>query len=302
MGEIVLRPQTIQIFLPTGDPRGMRVAEITTRIVRVIEVPRNQLADFLRMPGSQQVGLYFLLGELSEAGLPRAYIGQSGSVGNRLVQQNQTKDFWNRALVVISLTNSMTQTHALFLEWFAIAEASKAGRYSLENGNAGSQPYTPPPLQADCHEIHETAATLLATLGQPIFEPLTKPSLATKGLEGQEKEQKEELFYCKGPEASGVGEFTSEGFVVHKGSTARVGNVTSIQGTSQERFREQLVNDGVLSPQGTHYVFTRDYLFSSPSMAAIAVLGRSANGWMEWKTKEGQTLDGAKRQVVSVAN
>ena len=54
-----------------------------------------------------------------------------------------------------------------------ITEATKAGRYSLENGNTGSQPYTPPPLQADCHEIHETAATLLATLGQPIFEPLT---------------------------------------------------------------------------------------------------------------------------------
>ncbi len=55
----------------------------------------------------------------------------------------------------------------MFREWFAIAEATKAGRYSLENGNTGSQPYTPAPLQADCHEIHETAATLTATLGQP---------------------------------------------------------------------------------------------------------------------------------------
>ena len=67
-----MRPQTIQIFLPAGDPRGMRVAEITTRIVRVIEVPRSQLADFIKMPKSQQVGVYFLMGELSEAGLPRA--------------------------------------------------------------------------------------------------------------------------------------------------------------------------------------------------------------------------------------
>ena len=74
------RPQTIQIYLPGGDPRGMRVAEITTRIVRVIEVPRSQLADFLKMPEAQQVGVYFLMGELSEAGLPRAYIGQSGRV------------------------------------------------------------------------------------------------------------------------------------------------------------------------------------------------------------------------------
>ena len=111
----MLRPQTIQIFLPTGDPRGMRTAEITTRIVRVVEVPRSQLADFLKMPEAQQVGVYFLVGDLSEAALPRAYIGQSGNVGSRLAQHNQNKDFWNRALVVISLTNSMTQTHALFL-------------------------------------------------------------------------------------------------------------------------------------------------------------------------------------------
>jgi predicted GIY-YIG superfamily endonuclease len=117
----------------------MRVTEITTRIVRVIEVPRSQLADFLKMPEAQQVDVYFLIGELSEAGLPRLYIGQSGSVGTRLVQHNQSKDFWNRALVVISLTNSMTQTHALFLEWFAIQQATRAGRYNLENGNTGAR-------------------------------------------------------------------------------------------------------------------------------------------------------------------
>jgi hypothetical protein len=286
----MLRPQTIQIFLPKGDPRGMRVAEITTRIVRVIEVPRSQLADFLKMPEAQQVGIYVLTGELSDGGLPRAYIGQSGNVGNRLAQHNQSKDFWNRALVVISLTNSLTQAHALFLEWLAIAEASKAGRYSLENANAGTQPYTPAPLQADCHEIHETAATLLATLGQPLFEPLTNAPTATGETE---------LFYCKGSGADGVGEYTSEGFVVHKGSKGRAEIVTSIQGTSNERFRNQLVVDGILSANNGQLVFTRDHLFSSPSMAAMAVMGRSANGWIEWKTAGGKTLDEVKRQPIA---
>jgi hypothetical protein len=287
------RPQTIQIFLPSGDPRGMRVAEITTRIVRVIEVPRSQLGDFLRMPEAQQVGLYFLMGELSEAGLPRTYIGQSGSVGKRLEQHHQNKDFWNRAFVLISLTNSLTQTHGLFLEWLAIAEATKAGRYGLENGNTGSQPYTPAPLQADCHEIHETAATLLATLGQPIFEPLTSAPTA-KGIV--------ELFYCKGSGADGVGEYTTEGFVVHKGSKGRAEIVPSIQGTSHERMRSQLIMEGVLAENagsaGSMLVFTRDHLFSSPSTAAMAVMGRSANGWVEWKTASGKTLDEVKRQGV----
>ncbi len=271
----------------------MRVAEITTRIVRVIEVPRSQLADFLKMPEAQQVGVYFLMGELSEAGLPRTYIGQSGSVGKRLEQHHQNKDFWNRAFVVISLTNSLTQTHALFLEWLAIAEATKAGRYGLENGNTGSQPYTPAPLQADCHEIHETAATLLATLGQPIFEPLTSAPTA-KGIV--------ELFYCKGSGADGVGEYTTEGFVVHKGSKGRAEIVPSIQGTSHERMRSQLMTEDVLTEiagsSGSLLVFTRDHLFSSPSTAAMAVMGRSANGWVEWKTAAGKTLDEVKRQGV----
>lgn len=275
----------------------MRVAEITTRIVRVIEVPRSQLADFLKMPEAQQVGVYFLMGELSEAGLPRTYIGQSGNVGKRLEQHHQNKDFWNRAFVVISLTNSLTQTHALFLEWLAIAEATKAGRYGLENGNTGSQPYTPAPLQADCHEIHETAATLLATLGQPIFEPLTNVTTAKGTVE---------LFYCKGSGADGVGEYTTEGFVVHKGSKGRAEIVPSIQGTSHERMRSQLITEGVLteiaSSAGSLLVFTRDHLFSSPSTAAMAVMGRSANGWIEWKTASGKTLDEVKRQGVISTN
>lgn len=284
-----LRPQTIQIFLPAGDPRGMRVAEITTRIIRVIEVPRSALSEFLKMPEAQQVGVYYLMGDLSDAGLPRVYIGQSGNVGGRLVNHNQNKDFWNRAFVVISLTNNMTQTHALFLEWFAINAATKAERYSLENGNSGARPHTPAPLEADCHEIHETAATLLATLGQPIFEPLTNAPTA-RG--------ERELFYCKGSGADGVGEYTTEGFVVLKGSRGRIENVASIQGFSQGRFREKLVTEGILVESNGMYIFSKDYLFSSPSMAALAVMGRSANGWIEWKNANGKTLDELKRQSV----
>ena len=238
--------------------------------------------------------MYFLLGELSETGLPRVYIGQSGSVGARLVQHNQSKDFWNRVLVVISLTNSMTQTHALFLEWFAISEATKAGRYNLENGNAGARPHTPAPLEADCHEIHETAATLPATLGQPIFEPLTN----APAFPGEKKE----LFYCKGSGADGIGEYTTEGFVVLKGSRGRVENVVSIQGKSNERFRNQLVTEGILAVQDGMLVFTRNHLFASPSMAAMALMGRSANGWVEWKNPHGKTLDEVKRRSVIVTN
>lgn len=45
---MIATAKTIQIFLPGGDPHGIRIAEVTTRIVQVIEVPRSLLADFLR--------------------------------------------------------------------------------------------------------------------------------------------------------------------------------------------------------------------------------------------------------------
>lgn len=102
--------------------------------------------------------------------------------------------------------------------------------------------------------------------------------------------------------ADGVGEYTTEGFVVHKGSKGRAEIVTSIQGTSNERLRKQLITEGIMAAQDGMLVFTRDHLFSSPSMAAMAVMGRSANGWIEWKATSGQTLDEVKRQVLGVAD
>ncbi|APA84078.1 GIY-YIG nuclease family protein [Paraburkholderia sprentiae WSM5005] len=279
------RPQTIQIYLPSGDPRGLRVAEITTRIVRVIEIPRSLVSEFATMSEANQVGLYFLLGGTDDGVSPKVYIGQSGNVGTRILQHNQSKDFWNKALVAVSLTNNLTQTHALFLEWLSIKEAQQASRYQLENGNAGARPHTPAPLEADCHEIHETARTLIATLGHPVFEPL-RPLESSKH---------EELLFCKASGADGKGYYTEEGFVVLKGSSGRRENVPSIQGTRDEVLREHLVETGVFAVDGERVVIQKDHLFSSPSRAAVALAGRTANGWIEWKNGAGKTLDELKR-------
>jgi predicted GIY-YIG superfamily endonuclease len=281
-------PKTIQIFLPGGDPQGIRVAEITTRIVQVIEVPRSLLQDFLKMPESAQVALYFLFGEAEDGAEQKVYIGQTGDLRARLAKHNKEKEFWERALVLISRTNSLTQTHALFLEWYCLQEARRAGRYQDENGNSGTKPHTPAPLEADCMEIFETGHTLLATLGYPVFDPVAKRTGPAR---------QEEYFYCISSGAKGKGLYTQEGFVVLKGSTGRRENVPSIIGTAGERLRQKLLDSGIMRPDGDRIVFERDHLFRSPSMAALAVMGRSSNGWLDWKTKDGRTLDEVKRQA-----
>ncbi len=277
-------PKTIQIFLPGGDPRGIRIAEITTRIVQVIEVPRSLLQDFLKMPESDHVAVYFLFGE-EDGAEPRVYIGQSGDLRSRLTKHNKQKEFWQRALVLISRTNSLTQTHGLFLEWHCLQEAKKAGRYSDENGNGGGKPHTPAPLAADCLEIFDTGRTLLATLGFPLFEPLGAAPASSS---------EEDVFYCKVTGINGRGRYTPEGFVVLKGSRGKKANVPTLK-EANRRTRQRLVVSGVMREEGEEVVFVKNHVFGSPSSAAMALLGRTSNGWIEWKTAEGNTLDEMKR-------
>lgn len=278
-------PKTIQIFLPGGDPRGIRVAEITTRIVQVIEVPRSLLGEFLSMPESGQVAVYFLFGAGEDEDSERVYIGQTGDLRMRLPEHNRKKDFWERALVLISRTNSLTQTHALFLEWLCLKRVREAGRYADENGNSGSQPFTPPPMAADCHEVFETGSTLLSTLGYPLFTAVSEPTTP----------QERQVYHCTAAGTQGRGVYTAEGFIVLAGSVGRLKNVASVVGTSDERFRQKLIDSGVMTVDGDRVVFPKDHRFNSPTMAAVALIGRSTNGWDTWKTEDGRTLHEVER-------
>src|SRR3546814_13880527 len=105
-------------------PRSTRTDTLFpyTTLFRSIEVPRSLLSEFFRMPEAEQVGVYFLFGEDEQDGAPKAYIGQTGTLRQRLSQHGQQKEFWNRALVAVSLTSSLTNTHASYLEWLSIAQ------------------------------------------------------------------------------------------------------------------------------------------------------------------------------------
>ncbi|RCW94920.1 GIY-YIG nuclease family protein [Marinomonas foliarum] len=289
------RPRTIQIFLPTGDPAGIRIAEQTTSIIRLIEVPRSDIAEFVKMPEAKQVGLYFLVSGDSKDEL---YIGQSGDVGSRLMQhyKDEKKD-WERVLVLVSLTNNLTQTHVLYLESLSIEKAKLCQRYELLNGNGGQKPHTPIPLKADCDEIHEIGSLLLATLGYPIFEPLAEQS-STKP---------EQVFICNRADVDARGIYTNEGMVVLKGSSAPM---TTTRKTDQRFYdkRDRLLAKGVIAEQNGRFVFQRDCLFPSPSGASMFLLLATANGWVNWKTEkgvtlhdyQGRTLESASEQVHSV--
>ena len=310
MNPLIPSAKTIQIYLPKGNPRGLRLAEMTTRTVRLIEIPRIHIDDFFAMPEANQVGLYFLVGDTDSIDKPLLYIGQTGDLKRRLNQHHE-KEFWTRAFVMLSTNNSMTQTHALYMEHKAIATAIEVGRYEIKNGNTGNRPHTPDPLKADCEELFYTLDVLLSTLGQPIFETLSisenktystelasivnNDDQVTTNIEIPTIELTPLVFYYKVKDGDAQGYYDDDGFVILAGSLIRQKQTPSAP-PFVTRLKENLLGSGkLIAVNDKSYKLTENQLFKTPSGASALVSGRSTNGWIEWKNAEGQTLDSIYR-------
>lgn len=273
--------KTIQIYLPDGNPRSIKLAEITSRTVQAILIPRSALDEASKREELSNVGIYLLFGS-NDSNL-MVYIGEAENCMSRLKQHNKSKDFWTHAIAFTSKTQFFTKTHIKFLEWLSYDQAIRANRYNLENTNVPSKPHLSESVEADLYDNFETIQLLSSTLGYPVFDIIRKPT-------------KKELIECKGKLAHAEGEYTEDGLVVFSGSTSNISQTASLA-SWVVNIREELVEKKVLVEDSGVYRFTNDYIFSSPSAAAAVVLGRSANGWSEWKYKDGKTLDEVKRDI-----
>lgn len=257
--------KTIQIFLPDGNPRGIKIADITSRTVQILLIPRSSLDEVAKRYAIQNVGIYFLIGSTEEGAKPILYIGEAENCLIRLKQHNKNKEFWNTAVVATSKTQFFTKSHIKYLEWYCYDSAKKADRYTLENNQIPSKPYIPEPVEADLMDNFDTIKILVSTLGFPLFDTIAKPK------------QKKDILNCKGKNAVAQGEYTEDGVVVFAGSTANVGESKSVQAWISDK-RNKLIEQGVLKLKDNVYIFTSNYIFPSPSAASAVVLGRSANG------------------------
>ncbi|WP_366044616.1 DUF4357 domain-containing protein [Methylomonas sp.] len=68
------------------------------------------------------------------------------------------------------------------------------------------------------------------------------------------------------------------------------------------RLRDELIDNEIIIKKGESLVLASDYLFSSPSAAAAVIMGRSANGLIEWKNSKGKELKSVEESEISKAN
>lgn len=270
--------KTVTTYLIDGDPKGTQYAFISNKICQMFVVPRSNLAYLNTQDKLQKPAFYILLGE-DEMIKPQAYIGETENFRERVKDHDSKKSFWQKALIFVSKDADMTKADVQYLEYKAISEAKNANTFVLnDNKQTPKAPNLPEYQKDSMDEFFEDVKFLAAFVGCNIFEVV--------------QEEKEHLFYATGRGCNAKGFYSSNGFTVLKGSVIAQNTTSSFKGIEQrEKMLQEYsaIEDGIL-------IMTSDKTFTSPSTAACFCLGRSANGWIEWKDKEGNTLDSVYRK------
>ena len=281
MDELKMFGKTIRMFLMEGNINGLVTAELSNWTGKAFRIPRIKVREYELRDDLKRPGVYILFGK-NEENQDAAYIGEAESGIDRIKQHLVEKEFWNEAFVFNSKDKYLNKASIKYLENRMHNIGKNANRYDLLNGNVPNKPEISEAEQAELEEFLYNVKLLTSTLGHRIFEELKET------LNNQEK--KEEIFYCKSSSgADARGSLSTEGFVVFKNSIFAHDSQPALH-LGYRQHKERLIDEGILIPFEGNYQLQKHYTFSSPSRAAQIILGRSASGPVEWKTKTGVSL------------
>ena len=282
--------KTISLFLIDDTADGRIKCTIKGRSEIIFRIPRKDLNASKDLQYLNQDGVYFLLGE--EDGQQKIYVGQASSRKNgkgilgRLTEHDRKKEFWAEAIAFTTTDNSFGATEISWLENKFCNLAIDAKRCVVMNGNEPPPGNVSEEKLSELEERVEFARLILNAIGYKMFEPLKEISPPKKIL--PPPADAEEIFYLSreirklGKKISARMIRTSTGYKVLAGSdVSPLDDEEHLSARLKELRHSEKVVDGKL---------IEDLEFSSPSGAAMFVLGASANGWTSWAAADGKLL------------
>lgn len=277
--------KTIQMCIFDGNPNGRIMCELSNWNGRVYKVSRNDLNEFARRTDSEFTGVYFLFGK-DEDNNDTVYVGEAEKMLVRLKQHLKDHHYWNDCVVVISKDNILNKAHVKFLENKFYNLAIDAKRATIINTTVPTCSSISEFDESMLEEFIENAKLLVNTLGYKVFDKVDISAM-------ENSEEKQNIFFIKaarGADAKGM--LVSDGFLVAKGSKiAR--DTTPSMSANLVNMRNRLFEKGFVNQE---CLFVTDYVFTSPSLAAAVVMGRNANGRIEWKTVNNSSIKDIEEQ------
>ncbi|PTY04575.1 DUF4357 domain-containing protein [Opitutaceae bacterium EW11] len=287
------QPFNLHIFVVDGDPDGLRIVERSNWNGKAVVFPRALYPKIKARPEFSETGVYLLAGPREDGNGEMLYIGEGDPVRPRIDSHFAKKDFWTRAVFFVG-AGKLNKAHVQFLEAQLIRFATAAKRMHLDNGNEPTDPSLSESDRAVLEVFLQHMLGILPILSIHAFEQTPSSGGGFVGPASAGASDEPMLLSCGGKGVTASGFESTQGFVVKAGSQAvpLSGEAPSLQVHVGSVFktRRELLNNGVLKQVGERLVFTKDFVFNSPSLASATILGRSSNGRVEWKDSTGKTL------------
>lgn len=164
-------PFTIRIFVPDGDPEGVRIIDRMNWTGLGIVFPREKWPTTKQRTEFSRAGVYILVGYPGEEDeLPTVYIGEGDVIRNRLDSHIQSKDFWSQAIVFTASNNSLNKAHVKWLEYALLNRAIEANQCILDNGTEPQQPGLSEAERSDTLGFLREILQILPLVGLRAFE------------------------------------------------------------------------------------------------------------------------------------
>lgn len=283
--------RSIRLYMVDGTPSGLVTAEIMNWTGHVLSGPRTKLAELMQRPECTRTCVYLLVGPDPANSLrSRVYIGESDDVVRHLEQHSRPEeqgghDFWERICLVTSKELSLTRAHVKNLQRQLIGLARHANRCELVNSpELDYEPLS----EADCSDMMfflEHIYAVLPALRYDFLTPIAEISAPSDAESDGANESPLFKLEVQDHKLLARARVFNGRFVVLKGSQA-LRFVGEAAGDIQQ-LHSQLIEDGVLLPDGEHLLrFSKDHAFSNHRTAALLICGQHVDGGAVWCVSE----------------
>ena len=265
----------LEMIYHNGQPDGIRSIRRNLSTMTTYVIPRPLLSEAKNISGINRPGIYYLINEDDGNKIVQLYIGQTRNGIARLDDHNRSKDFWNKAIMFLAESKTFTLDMINGLEKFAIIKAQESKRYKIENNVVPKYEIDEYDLAA-VEEIYDEIQFIMATQGYKMND--AKSTL-----------NESDILHTTRNGITAFGIYDGEKFDVLEGSQINVDKPAHLQRYNRQR-KELLSQQSIINVDGK-YILKVTLDFKTPSGASDFVLGGSTNGRVEWKNKDGKTLD-----------
>ena len=265
----------LETIYHNGQPDGIRSIRRNLSTMTTYVIPRPLLSEAKNISGITRPGIYYLINESDDNRIAQIYSGQTRNGINRLDDHNRSKDFWNKAIMFLAESKTFTLDMISGLEKFAIMKAQESKRYKVENSVVPKYEIDEYDLVA-VEEIYDEIQFIMATQGYKMDD-------AKRTI------NEERILHTSRNGIAARGMYDGEKFEVLDGSEINMDKPAHLQ--SYNRLRDELLFRQSIVKAGKKYILNVTLDFNTPSGASNFVLGGSTNGWIEWKDRDGRTLD-----------